>query len=133
MTPDQLIVSLLHRKVPRTANVAEVTKTASIQFLEMHVGRKGYVKRIVELQKVIEGMSWPGQNNRTSIAGGSRALFLGAQTNRGLQNGCFSKRTFDAQYVAVMKKVHALAKCCAKAFNSPMWACTSPSWRLAKV
>ena len=46
------------------------------------------MKRTVELQKAIEAMTWPGQNNRTSIAGGSRALFLGAQTTRGLQTGC---------------------------------------------
>ena len=74
------------------------------------------MKKLVELQKAIETMSWPGQNNRASIAGGSRALFLGAQTNRGLQNGCVSRRTFDAQYLPVMKKVHALAKCCGKSF-----------------
>ena len=47
---------------------------------------KNYMRKIVELQKAIEAMSWPRQNNRTSIAGGSRALFLGAQTNRGIQN-----------------------------------------------
>ena len=35
---------------------------------------------------------------------------------RGLQNGCISRRTFDPQYVSVMKKVHALAKRCGKAF-----------------
>ena len=73
------------------------------------------MKRIVELQKMIESMSWPGQNNGTSIAGGSRALFLGARRPTAIsRTGCVSRRTFDAQHVAVMRKVHALAKCCAK-------------------
>ena len=61
-------------------------------------------------------MTWPDQNNRTSIAGGSRALFLGVQTNRGIQNGCVSRRTFDTQSVTVMKNVHALARCCLEQF-----------------
>ena len=32
------------------------------------------MKKIVELQKALKTMAWPGQNNGTSIAGGSRAL-----------------------------------------------------------
>ena len=84
----QLLEALLPRKAPRKASVVDVNRPASIRFLEMGASRKGYMKRIVELQRTIEAMSWPGQNNRKSIAGGSRALFLGAQTNRGIQNGC---------------------------------------------
>ena len=41
-----------------------------------------------------EDHSWSTQNNRTRIAGRSRALFIGAQTNRGLESGCVVKRTF---------------------------------------
>ena len=79
------------------------------------MSRKGYVRRIVDLQKTIETMTWPSQNNRPGIAGGSRGLFLGAQTNRGYEKGCVSKKTFDAQYTQVLRKVHALARCCQRA------------------
>ena len=72
------------------------------------------MKKIVELQRAVETMNWPGQNNVSSIAGGSRGLFLGAQTNRGLSNGCVSRRTFEAQYLPVLKKVHSSARCCRK-------------------
>ena len=72
------------------------------------------MRRIVDLQRTIEMMTWPSQNNRPGIAGASRGLFMGAQTNRGCQHGCVSKRTFDAQYLPVLKKVHSLAKCCRK-------------------
>ena len=41
-------------------------------------------------------------------------MFLGAQTNRGLHNGCVVRRTFQEQYQEVLLKVHALASCCSK-------------------
>ena len=44
----------------------------------------------------------------------SRALFLGAQTNRGLQQGCVVKRTFQERYQEVLLKVHTLAASCSK-------------------
>ena len=110
MNYEQLLEAMFPWKMPCEASSVEVIRPASICFLEMKMSRKGYMKKIVELQKAIETMVWPGQNNRASIAGGSRALFLGAQTNRGLQNGCVSRRTFDTQYLSVMKKVHVLAK-----------------------
>ena len=95
MEYDQLLEALLPRKVPCEASVVEIARPASICFLEMKMSRKGYMKKVVELRKAMETMTWPGQNNRSSIAGGSRALFLGAQMNSGLQNGCVSRRTFD--------------------------------------
>ena len=94
---EQLEAALNPKNVPCAASSVEVGRPPSIRFLEMKVGRKGYMKKIVDLQKAIETMNWPGQNNRSSIAGGSRGLFLGilgAQTNRGLLHGCVSKRTF---------------------------------------
>ena len=72
------------------------------------------MKRIIDAQQAIQRIVWPYQNNRTSIAGGSRALFLGAQTNRGLQQGCVVKRTFQERYQEVLLKVHALAASCSK-------------------
>ena len=72
------------------------------------------MKRIIDAQQAIQRIVWPYQNNRTSIAGGSRALFLGAQTNRGLQHGCVVKRTFQERYQEVLLKVHALAASCSK-------------------
>ena len=36
------------------------------------------MKRIIDAQQAIQRIVWPYQNNRTSIAGGSRALFLAA-------------------------------------------------------
>ena len=47
--------------------------------------------------------------NQTSIADASRALLMGTQTNRGLENGCVVKRTCDPQY---SQQGHALAGCC---------------------
>ena len=35
---------------------------------------------------------------------------MGDQTNRGLNNGCVARRTFDPQHAAVLEKVHALAR-----------------------
>ena len=83
-------------------------------FLEMKGGRRVYMKKIIDTQQAIQRIVWPYQNNRTSIAGGSRALFLGAQTNRGLQQGCVVKRTFQERYQEVLTKVHALAAGCSK-------------------
>ena len=80
----------------------------------MKGGRRVYMKRITDVQQAIQKLTWPYQNNRTSIAGGSRALFLGAQTNRGLHNGCVVKRTLQERYQEVLLKVHALAACCSK-------------------
>ena len=91
-----------------------VSRPASIRFLDTKVGRRIYMKKIVEVQQAIQEMVWAYQNNRTSIAGGSKALFLGAQTNRGLQNGSVVRRTFQDQYVNVLERAHALAKCCGK-------------------
>ena len=69
------------------------------------------MQRIVEAKEAIREMKWPVQKNGTSIAGGSKALFMGTQTNCGLNNGCVTQR-FDPQYAIIMEKVHALAKCC---------------------
>ena len=96
---EQLEAALTPKNMPCAASSVEVKRPPSIHFLEMKLSRKGSMKKIVELQRAVETMNWPGQNNRSSIAGGSRGLFLGAQTNRGFSNGCVSKRTFDAQYL----------------------------------
>ena len=105
----QLEKALSVKNVPHVASAVEMERPSSIRFLDMSMSRKGYMKRIVDLQRTIETMTWPSQNNRPGIAGASRGLFLGAQTNRGYQQGCVSKRTFDAKYVQVLKKVHSLA------------------------
>ena len=81
---EQLEVALNPKNVPCAANSVEAGRLPSIRFLEVKLSRKGYMKKIVDLQRAIETMNWPGQNNRSSVAGGSRGLFLGAQTNRGL-------------------------------------------------
>ena len=112
MDYEQLEKVLTMKHVPHVASAVEVERPSSIRFLDMNMSRKGYMKRIVDLQRILETMTWPSQNNRPGIAGASRGLFLGAQTNRGYQQGCVSKRTFDAKYVQVLKKVHSLAKCC---------------------
>ena len=114
MNYEQLEKTLSAKNVPHVASAVEVERPSSIRFLDMNMSRKGYMKRIVDLQRIIETMTWPSQNNRPGIAGASRGLFLGAQTNRGYQQGCVSKKTFDAKYVQVLQKVHALAKCCQK-------------------
>ena len=114
MTSSQLRTTLSAREASRNLNAVTLARPASIRFLEMKGGRRLYMKRILEIQQSIQRMAWPYQNNRTSIAGGSRALFLGAQTNRGLRNGCVVRRTFQEQYQEVLLKVHALASCCSK-------------------
>ena len=114
MTSSQLLKSLSAREATRDLNSVSVSRPASIRFLEMGIGRRIWLRRIVELQQAIQRMSWPYQNNLTSIAGGSRALFLGAQTNRGLHNGCVVRRTFRDQYKEVLDRAHALAGCCSK-------------------
>ena len=114
MDYEQLEKVLSTKDVPQVANAVEVDRPSTIRFLDMGMSRKGYMKKIVDLQRIIETMSWPSQNNRPGIAGASRGLFLGAQTNRGYEQGCVSKRTFDAKYVQLLPKVHALAKCCRK-------------------
>ena len=114
MTADQFKESLSAREAPGDLNAVSLTRPASIRFLEMKGGRRVYMKRIIEVQQAIQRIVWPYQNNRTSIAGGSRALFLGAQTNRRLHNGCVVKRTFQERYQEVLLKVHALAACCSK-------------------
>ena len=73
MDYEQLLAALIPKNMPCAASSVEVSRPPSISFLEMKVSRKGYKKKIVELQKAIETMNWPGQNNRSSIAGGSRA------------------------------------------------------------
>ena len=67
MAYDQLLEALMPRRMPCEASAVEVTRPASISFLQMKMSRKGYMKKIVELQKIIETMTWPGQINRTSI------------------------------------------------------------------
>ena len=114
MTYDQLKRALSAAESPHEASAVKVERPSSIRFLDMNMSRKGYMKRIVELQKIMETMTWPSQNNRPGIAGGSRGLFLGAQTNRGYEKGCVSRRTFDDQYTPVLLRVHALARCCQK-------------------
>ena len=114
MTIEQFKESLSAREAPGNLNAVSLARPASIRFLEMKGGRRVYMKRIIEVQQAIQKLVWPYQNNRTSIAGGSRALFLGAQTNRGLHNGCVVKRTFQERYQEVLLKVHALAACCSK-------------------
>ena len=91
MTASQFRDSLLAREAPKDLNAVSLAKPASIRFLEMKGGRRVYMKKVIDIQQTIQKMAWPYQNNRTSIAGGSRALFLGAQTNRGLQQGCVVK------------------------------------------
>ena len=114
MTASQFRDSLLAREAPNDLNAVSLAKPASIRFLEMKGGRRVYMKKVIDIQQVIQKMAWPYQNNRASIAGGSRALFLGAQTNRGLQHGCVVKRTFQERYQEVLLKVHALAASCSK-------------------
>ena len=114
MDYDQLRTALTSAEMPYAASAIKVERPSSIRFLDMNMGRKGYMKRIVDLQKTIEVMTWPSQNNRPGISGGSRGLFLGAQTNRGYEKGCVSKKTFDAQYLPILQRVHALARCCQK-------------------
>ena len=114
MNYDQLKRALSAEDTPHEASAVKVERPSSISFLDMNMSRKGYMKRIVELQKIMETMTWPSQNNRPGIAGGSRGLFLGAQTNRGYEKGCVSRRTFDDQYTPVLLRVHALARCCQK-------------------
>ena len=114
MTSDQLKVALSAREASRAVNAVTLARPASIRFLDMKGGRRVYMKRVIDLQQAIQKMVWPYQNNRTSIAGGSRALFLGAQTNRGLHNGCVVRRTFQERYKEVLLKVHALAACCSR-------------------
>ena len=114
MTSDQLKLALSAREASCVANAVTVARPASIRFLDMKNGRRVYMKRVIDLQQSIQIMVWPYQNNRTSIAGGSRALFLGAQTNRGLHNGCVVRRTFQERYQEVLLRVHALAACCSK-------------------
>ena len=114
MTASQFRDSLLAREAPSDLNAVSLARPASIRFLEMKGGRRVYMKKIIDVQQAIQKMSWPYQNNRASIAGGSRALFLGAQTNRGLQQGCVVKRTFQERYQEVLLKVHALAASCSK-------------------
>ena len=105
-------MSLTAREATRDLNAVTMARPASIR--EKKGGRRIHLKRILELQQSIQKMAWPYQNNRTSIAGGSRALFLGAQTNRRLHNGCVVRRTFQDQYQDVLLKVHALASRCSK-------------------
>ena len=114
VTSSQLKTTLSAREAASDLNAVVLTRPASIRFLDMKGGRRLRMKRILEIQHSIQKMAWPYQNNRTSIAGGSRALFLGAQTNRGLQHGCVVRRTFQDQYQDVLLKVHALAACCSK-------------------
>ena len=114
MDYDQLKNALSTVESPHVASAVKVERTSSIRFLDMNMSRKGYMRRIVDLQKTIETMTWPSQNNRPGIAGGSRGLFLGAQTNRGYEKGCVSRKTFDGQYTQVLQRVHALARCCQK-------------------
>ena len=109
MTPKQLRESLSAQGALRDLNAVSVSHPASIRFLEMRVGRRTHMKKIIEVQQAIQEMVWPYQNNRSSIAGGSKALFLGAQTNRGLHNGCVVRRTFHEQYKVILEKVHGLA------------------------
>ena len=109
----QLEAALTSRGMPCVASSVEVEGPSTIRFLDMKTKRKDYMKKIVDLKGTVEIMNWPSQNNRTSIAGSSRGLFLGAQTNRGFQQGCVAKRTF-AQYLPVLKRVHSLARCCTK-------------------
>ena len=84
MDYEQLLAALAPKHMRCAASSVGVIRPASFRFLDMKISRKGYMKKIVELQMAIETLNWPGQNNRSSIAGGSRALFLGVQTNRGL-------------------------------------------------
>ena len=114
MTPEQLRQTMSAREARPDVNAVSVGRPASIRFLDMKGGRRVYMKRILDAQDAIQNLSWPYQNNRTSIAGGSRALFLGAQTNRGLQHGCVVRRTFQERYQDVLLKVHALAASCSK-------------------
>ena len=114
MNYDQLKRALSAAESPHVASAVKIERPSSIRFLDMNMSRKGYMRRIVDLQKIMETMTWPCQNNRPGIAGGSRGLFLGAQTNRGYEKGCVSRRTFDGQYTQVLQRVHALAKCCQK-------------------
>ena len=114
MTAGQFKESLSAREAPGDLNAVLLARPASIRFLEMKGGRRVYMKKIIDAQQAIQRIVWPYQNNRTSIAGGSRALFLGAQTNRGLQHGCVVKRTFQERYQEVLMKVHALAASCSK-------------------
>ena len=114
MTSSQLRMTLSGQEAARDLNAVTLARQASIRSLEMKGGRRIHMKRILDIQQSIQKMAWPYQNNRTSIAGGSRALFLGAQTNRGLHNGCVVRRTFQDQYQDVLLKVHALASCCSK-------------------
>ena len=109
MSSTQLRRSLLAREAARDLNAVTMARPASIRFLEMKVGRRTHLKKIVDVQQSIQKMVWPYQNNRSSIAGGSRAWFLGA-----LHNGCVVRRTFQDQYQDVLEKVHALAGCCSK-------------------
>ena len=114
MTPSHLMKAVSAQEAARDLNAVTMARPASIRFLEMKVGRRTCLKKIVEVQQSIQKIVWPYQNNRSSIAGGSRALFLGAQTNRGLHNGCVVRRTFQDQYQDVLERVHELAGCCSK-------------------
>ena len=71
MAPDQLRESLMAKKISCAAHATSMDRKASIRFLDMKVSCKSYVRKIVEVQRAILEMTWPYQNNRSSIAGGS--------------------------------------------------------------
>ena len=90
MTADQLRMTLSAREASSNCECGDsLARSASIRFLE----DERWTSSLREARSSTSSNPsrqwlWPYQNNRTSIAGGSRALFLGAQTNRGLHNGC---------------------------------------------
>ena len=51
MDYDQLKNSLSALEMPHVANAVKVERTSSIRFLDMAMSRKGYMRRIVDLQK----------------------------------------------------------------------------------
>ena len=64
MDYDQLEKVLMAKNMPHVASSVDVEKASSIRFLDMNMSRKGYMRRIVDLQRTIETMNWPSQNNR---------------------------------------------------------------------
>ena len=61
MTPVKLKESLLAQEASRDVNAVCVSRPTSIRFLDMKVGRRVYMKKIVEVQQGGQSRKWSGR------------------------------------------------------------------------
>ena len=113
LTAEEVASSFARMRFQIQSHVSKVLSAGTSASWTCKQNGKQYWRHVTDILKFVQDYELAITNNRTSVAGSSTAIFLGAQTNRGLENGCVVKRAFDERYAYLMERARGVELCCA--------------------